>query len=407
MRAAVLATGSELLHGQVRDDNGAFIASRLFRTDIELCEIRFTGDRGDDIRRALEELAARHGAVFVTGGLGPTEDDITCAAVCALMNLRTEVHEASRARMIEFFALRGMTPNDGDMKMVTVPEGARVFPNETGLACGFAVMRNGCAIIAMPGVPREMNRMFDAHVMPYLAEALGAKPRRHLVFRTVVLRESEVNLRVKSLGLPLDAMEWGICTAPGVNEVTFAESPGRPFPGDDITAAMKGAFGGSLLERGSPGEEVVFLLGERGRTLAIAESCTGGMTAALVTAVPGASRVFLGGVTAYSNESKARLLGVSESTLERFGAVSEETAREMAEGACRSFGAHAGVSITGIAGPGGGSDGKPVGTVCFGLSTPGATMARREFIPGDRERVRAFSAVIALNMVRTYLLENR
>lgn len=405
MRAAVLATGSELLHGQVRDANGAFIASRLFRTDLELDEMRFTGDRGDDIRRALKELTARRGAVFVTGGLGPTEDDITCDAVCALMNLRTEVHEASRGRMIDFFALRGMTPNDGDMKMVTVPEGARVFPNDIGLACGFAVTRNGCAIIAMPGVPREMNRMFDAHVVPYLTGDLGVKTRRHLVFRAVAIRESEVNLRVKSLGLPLDGMEWGICTAPGLNEVTFAESPGLPFPADDISAAMNGAFGGSLLERGSLEEEVVFLLGERGRTLAIAESCTGGMAAALVTAVPGASNVFLGGVTAYSNESKARLLGVAGATLERYGAVSEETAREMAEGARRAFGAGIGVSITGIAGPGGGSDDKPVGTVCFGLATPDATVARREFIPGDRERVRAFSAVIALNMVRTHLQE--
>jgi nicotinamide-nucleotide amidase len=405
VRAAVLATGSELLHGQVRDANGAFIASRLFRTDLELDEMRFTGDRGDDIRRALKELTARRGAVFVTGGLGPTEDDITCDAVCALMNLRTEVHEASRGRMIDFFALRGMTPNDGDMKMVTVPEGARVFPNDIGLACGFAVTRNGCAIIAMPGVPREMNRMFDAHVVPYLTGDLGVKTRRHLVFRAVAIRESEVNLRVKSLGLPLDGMEWGICTAPGLNEVTFAESPGLPFPADDISAAMNGAFGGSLLERGSLEEEVVFLLGERGRTLAIAESCTGGMAAALVTAVPGASNVFLGGVTAYSNESKARLLGVAGATLERYGAVSEETAREMAEGARRAFGAGIGVSITGIAGPGGGSDDKPVGTVCFGLATPDATVARREFIPGDRERVRAFSAVIALNMVRTHLQE--
>ncbi len=198
-------------------------------------------------------------------------------------------------------------------------------------------------------------------------------------------------------------MEWGICTSPGVNEITFAGKEDRPFAEDDIIAAMKGEFGGALLQRGSLEEDVVALLDGRGLTLALAESCTGGMVAARVTGTPGASRVFTGGVTAYANEAKARLLGVSESTLEKFGAVSEETAREMAEGARRALGANFGVSVTGIAGPGGGSGEKPVGTVCFGLASPEGVTSRREFIPGDRARVRDFSAAFALNMLRIYL----
>jgi len=403
VRAALVATGSELLHGSVRDTNAAFIGSRLFRTDLELAETRFTGDREDDIRRAIGETAAVYDAVFVTGGLGPTEDDITCAAICAVAGLGTEIHAPSKERMMRFFAARGVSPNAGDMKMVTVPSGAAVFPNEVGLACGFAVHHGERTILALPGVPREMERMFDAHVLPYLMKELGARERRHLVFRVAAVREAEVDRRVKSLALPLDEMEWGICTSPGVNEITFAGKEDRPFAEDDIIAAMKGEFGGALLQRGSLEEDVVALLDGRGLTLALAESCTGGMVAARVTGVPGASRVFTGGVTAYANEAKARLLGVSESTLEKFGAVSEETAREMAEGARLALGANFGVSVTGIAGPGGGSGEKPVGTVCFGLASPEGVTSRREFIPGDRARVRDFSAAFALNMLRIYL----
>lgn len=407
MRAALVSTGSELLHGQVRDSNGAFIGSRLFRTDLDLAETRFTGDRVDDIRRALEETVARHDAVIITGGLGPTEDDLTCAIVRGMTGLGGEVHEPSRARMIEFFSRRGVSPAAGDMKMVTVPAGAVVLPNELGLACGFAVRWKGRAVIALPGVPREMERMFDAHVMPYLRNELGVGPRRHLVFRTVVIREAEVDRRVMSMGFPLDDLEWGICTSPGVNEVTFAEKPGRPFAEDDISAAMKKMFGDSLLERGSLEEDVVSLLGERGLMLAVAESCTGGLVAARVTDVPGASLVFMGGVTAYSDGVKSRLIGVSEATLDRYGAVSEETAREMAEGARQALGSDVAVSVTGIAGPGGGSAEKPVGTVCFGLAAKSGIRSWREFMPGDRGRIRAFSAAFALNIVRIYLTEKR
>ncbi|MBP7584908.1 MAG: CinA family nicotinamide mononucleotide deamidase-related protein [Spirochaetes bacterium] len=403
MRAALVATGSELLHGSVRDTNAAFIGSRLFRTDLELAETRFTGDREDDIRRAIEETADRYDVVFVTGGLGPTEDDITCAAICAVSGLGTEIHAPSKERMMRFFAARGVSPNAGDMKMVTVPAGAAAFPNEVGLACGFAVRRKESTILALPGVPREMERMFDAHVLPYLMKELGARERCHLVFRVAAVREAEVDRRVKSLALPLGELEWGICTSPGVNEVTFAEKKGRPFAEGDIAAAMKGEFGDALLERGSLEEDVVFLLEGRGLTLALAESCTGGMVAARVTDVPGASRVFTGGVTAYANEVKAGLLGVSVATLEKFGAVSEETAREMAEGARQIMRAGIGVSVTGIAGPGGGSVEKPVGTVCFGLASPKGVVSRKEFFPGDRARVRDFSAAFALNMLRTYL----
>jgi nicotinamide-nucleotide amidase len=303
-----------------------------------------------------------------------------------------------------YFALRGQEPPKGVWKMARVPRGARVFMNEIGMACGFAAKLDKSVIISMPGVPREMKRMFDKGVLPFLREELGVKDRTALLFRTALIREGEVDEKIKSSGLPLGEMEWGICSGSGVNDISFSELPGKPFDAPAIGRAMKEIFAESLLDGASLEEDVVRLLAERGMTIALAESCTGGMIAVRITDVPGASKVFPGSVVAYSNEAKVKLLGVSASTLERYGAVSEETAIEMADGARNAFRADIGVSVTGIAGPAGGSAEKPAGTVCFGFAWPGKTVSKREFFPGDRERVRLFSTAYALNRVRMRLL---
>lgn len=295
MHACVIATGSELLRGRVRDENGALIAAGLFRLDMELGEMRFVGDRVADIRSALDETAARYEVLFITGGLGPTEDDLTCGILCDLAGVGTEIHGPSLDRMNDFFSKRGMEPRPGDMKMVTVPIGSRVFPNEVGMACGFAMPFRSSRVIALPGPPRELKRMWEAHVLPWLREGLGVKEKMFLTFRTLLLREAEADERVKSLELGKSGLEWGICTAPGINEITVTSTGGANFDESALRSSMRRLFGESLLDGESLEEEVVALLAGRGLTLSLAESCTGGMIGARITDVPGSSRVFRGG----------------------------------------------------------------------------------------------------------------
>jgi nicotinamide-nucleotide amidase len=403
MNACAIITGSELLHGQIVDQNGPFLSSRLFPSAIEMKEILVVGDCSEIIRKTIEETIARFDIVFITGGLGPTDDDLTCRIVCDLFGLDMDVDDASKEKMEAVFAMRGLSPGPGDIKMVSVPHGAHVFPNDVGLACGFALKKNGCIVIALPGVPREMVSMFDHQVWPYLVHAIGIEERKHFVMRTSLMRESEVNARVRSL---LEGMnvEWGICAKYGICEITFVEKKDRAFPENSIQNAMQAEFGKNLLEGDLIEEDVLMLLERKGLTLACAESCTGGLISKRLTDIPGASKVFMGTVVAYSNEAKMRLLGVSPQTLHAFGAVSEQTAGEMAAGALDALHAHVAISTTGIAGPGGGTEEKPVGTVCFGLAGLGEVKTRKEFIPGDRERIRNFSAVYALNMIRKFLL---
>lgn len=403
MNACAIITGSELLHGQIADQNGPFLASRLFASEIDLKEMHLVGDCRDAIRRRLEDAVARYGIVFVTGGLGPTDDDLTCGVVCDVFGLEMDVDEASREKIEAVFALRGLAPGPGDIKMVSIPKGAYVFPNDVGLACGFALRIGDCAIVVMPGVLREMETMFDHYVWPYLKNVIGVRERKNFVMRTVLVRESEVNARVRAMVEDL-RVEWGICAKYGICEITFLEKECGTFPEQTIRERMAKEFGKRILLRGSIEEDVLVLLEEKGLTLSCAESCTGGLISSRLTGVPGVSKVFLGTVVAYSNEAKIRLLGVVPATLEAFGAVSEQTAGEMAEGARRALSADVAMSTTGIAGPAGGSAEKPVGMVCFGLAHIDQVTTRKDFFPGDRERVRNFSAVYAFNMLRTFLL---
>lgn len=404
---AVLSTGNEIIQGNVTDTNGRFIASCLFRTDLRLLRIVTVGDDPGELSEGITHCSEKADCVIITGGLGPTEDDYTLETLCGITGRAAVVYEEGAARMEAFFAAMGMTPNPGDVKMVSIPEGAAVFENTTGLAAGYSLTHNGTLIVAMPGVPREMEPMFENAVLPFLIREYGVTVKRHLTYRSVMLRESEVNTRVKGLGLPFGDFEWGICTTPGMNTVTFVEKSGRNFPETMIDDEVRNVLGKSLIQKDVLEQEVVALLGSGNMTIAAAESCSGGLVAVRITDVPGASEVFSGGVVAYSNEAKKGILGVGAVTLEQHGAVSEETAAEMAEGVRRLFGADIGIATTGIAGPGGGTAEKPVGTVCFGFSASGGTETFTRNIPGDRERVRRFTSQIILNKVRLFCMGNK
>jgi nicotinamide-nucleotide amidase len=402
--AVIISTGSELMYGRVRDDNAHFLSGKLFERGFRVCRHIAVGDDREDIGRAAEESIAHADLVLLTGGLGPTNDDLTTETLASLYGLTVEIHEPSRRRMDEFFAAMNRSAIGGDIKMVSVPRNATVFPNDIGLAAGYALELDGTILIVMPGVPREMRMMFDAHVTPFLANRFGSADRGFLALRVVMMREAEVDAAIRSLGAVAGKVEWGITTRPGINTLTFLQKQGQPFDGSALNAAVRGVLGDNMLANSSTSmeDEVVALLIEKNLTLASAESCTGGMVATLVTNVAGSSKVFLGGVVAYGNAMKTDLLGVPGELIDSDGAVSEAVAASMARGARARFRADIAVSITGIAGPGGGTETKPVGTVWFGFATSSGTRTFSSLIMGDRERVRTLASMQALNTIRKY-----
>lgn len=408
LRAAILSTGNELIYGRTADTNAAFLSEKLFAAGFRVAMHMAVGDSIDDLDFALGECESRADIVILTGGLGPTDDDCTLEAIQRRYGLDDVIDKTGRKHMEAFFASMGRTAMPGDLKMVTVPRGAAVFPNDRGLAMGYALEVNKKIIIAMPGVPSEMEYMFEHRVMPYLRRISPAGPRESVVIRVAMMREAEVNLLVKGMRIPPDAMDWGITTRPGLNTVMFVAREGASFPAQRILEEAGKTFGSSLLRRDAPGieDELQALLLERNMTIAFAESCTGGMVAKCLTDIPGSSKVFLGGVVAYDNGAKEKLLAVPHETLSARGAVSEEVALSMAMGARERFGSSIALSTTGVAGPGGGTEQKPVGMVCFGFAFPDGTQTETRSMAGDRARIRIFAAQYALDRVRLYLREH-
>ncbi len=403
---ATISTGTELLTGRVVDTNGAFISGRLISTSLEIMGHSVVGDDAAELERAVRDALSRVDIVIVTGGLGPTDDDITVESLSRIFGTGVVRVADAEKKMNAFFSSLGMSPSEKDLKMIEVPEGALVIPNDAGLAPGFLIETGGKWIIAMPGVPREMSCMFDARVLPLLLEKAGTEPRRNLVFRILGMRESDINARVQAMDFPRDAIDWGVTAGGGVTSLCLIQKhPAAPFDERALTGRVNELFGGRLLSPGfdSQEEEVLSLLAMSALTLAIAESCTGGLISKRITDVPGASKSFAGSVVAYSNAVKTSILGVDAGVIERFGAVSEETARGMAGGVRKALSADIGISTTGIAGPDGGSPEKPVGTVCFGYADASNTFSFTRTFAGDRKQVRSFAALFALELLRSRL----
>lgn len=406
---SVVSTGNELLYGKTADTNSGHICALLFPLDLRVVTIMAVGDDIDSIVRAVRQCLEISDLVIMTGGLGPTDDDNTIAALRRIFNFSIVTHDASRARMDRFFSKIGMPMSRGDLKMTEVPSTARVIENMTGLAPGFILREEGKTVIALPGVPREMSDMMTRDVMPFLTGESGILSRRSMAFRVFGMKESDINAAIVSMKPEARGLEWGITAKEGVATITMVQTSGRDFDEASIDAEVRGLFGGRLLDGPGEGpEEVVLgLLRELKLTLSCAESCTGGLIAKRLTDIAGASDVFAGSVIAYGNDVKVRLLHVAVGTLESKGAVSGETAAEMAAGVRAALSTDIGLSVTGIAGPGGGSDAKPVGTVWFGLAYAGGVRTFTKTIPGDRERVRIFSSLVALEMLREFLKEQK
>ena len=410
MRVEVINTGTELLLGNVLNTHLKFFAEALFPLGLRIGR-QVTVPDGDLIREALVEASARAEIVLITGGLGPTTDDVTREIVAEQLGLEL-VHDDEIMRAIEArFARRTMQMSPRNARQAQRPREATVLWNHHGTAPGlyFPPQAKGADamwphIFLLPGPPRELKPMFNESVLPILEKLLPARPAFALrSYRIVGMGESGVEELVGEALLAL-GLEVGYCARPGEVDVRLIGGPEGLARAEEIVV---GKLGGHIVSR--DGEElekvVVDLLTARGETLAIAESCTGGFVAHRVTNVPGASAVFMQGFVTYANEAKTRALGVDAALIRAHGAVSAEVAAAMAEGARAAAGVDHALATTGIAGPGGGSETKPVGTVFIALATKlGQTVVERHRYQHERETFKNLTAQTALDLLRRRLV---
>lgn len=418
MRAAILAIGNEIVSGLVPDTNSGFLAERLLAAGVEPVATFAVPDDDVAIHRALERALEDAEVVISTGGLGPTDDDITTEVVARLTGRELTLDEGSLAAIEARFRARGMTMSSNNYKQALFPDGSTVIPNPAGTAPGLICqVGRGSAVrhvVCLPGVPAEMRRMAVETVIPWLEGFAPSRRFASRVFSTVGITESQLGELLGGVVAPQEAHLAFRAAFPRVQaSLTISGSGEDPLEErlDSLELRVRERLGQHLYAVGDLGmEEVVGeLLQARGLTLALAESCTGGLIGHRITSVPGSSAYFLLGVVTYSNEAKERQLGVRHATLQRFGAVSPETAAEMAEGARRAARASVGLATTGIAGPGGATEGKPVGTVCIGLARKDGALWSHRYDLGDRGRdwIKEMTAQLALDRLRIHLLGER
>jgi nicotinamide-nucleotide amidase len=406
MTAAVLSIGTELTRGELINTNAAWLAEQLTGLGFDVLEHVTVDDDCARIAGVLERLCGQVQVIVSTGGLGPTTDDLTAQAVASALGVPLERDPVALETIRQRYAARRREMPETNAKQADFPAGATVVPNPIGTAPGFEVRLRGTRCIFLPGVPQEMQALFQRSLAPSLAK-LAPRTTHQAHLRTFGLTESEVAQRLAGLEEAQAGLTLGYRASFPEIEVKVhvraadeaeAESRVRAVV-DEVRERLGEAVYG---ERDDTYPGVVGkALRNRGLTLAIAESCTGGLVGALLTSVPGSSDYVLFDAVTYANSAKAKVLGVTPETLRAYGAVSAETAAAMAEGALRVGGADLAVSVTGIAGPGGGSDEKPVGTVYLALAQKdAATVTKYVQLPGDRERIRMLTAYLALRMVR-------
>ncbi len=408
VKIEVINTGTELLLGDTLNTHGAWFGRELFKLGLRISRQTTVPD-GDAIRDSLQEALGRADAVIVTGGLGPTSDDLTREITAEVLGLEMITDEAALRSLEGFFAVRGKPMADANRKQALCPVGADVLPNPNGTAPGIYVPprlngRSNCAVFLLPGPPRELYPMYRAEVVPRLRALAGVEaPHDALVLKFTGVGESDFHDGIDALLAAVPGLEYGYCARIGeVDLRLIGDSPaleeGREIALERFAPFLISDDGASLEE------SVVRLFKQRGMKFAIAESCTGGLISNRITNVPGASDVFTHGFVTYANEAKSGMLGVSPRDLETHGAVSEAVARAMAEGALRASGAGVAVAVTGIAGPGGGTEEKPVGTAWIAVAVKGgATDALRVFHPRNRKDFKLAVSQGALDAVRRRL----
>lgn len=409
MVAEILCVGTELLLGQVLNTDAQFLSRQLSEMGIELFRIETVGDNPARVRESVRAALERCDLLITTGGLGPTEDDLTKEMVAEELGLDMVEDAASMARLNEMYAAWGRKMAENNIKQAWFPRGAHILKNARGTAPGCAVEVNGKIVIVLPGPPYELTHMFTEEAVPYLRDKLGYKIESRFI-RTIGIGESDLEMSLRDM---IDAQtNVTIATYCSIGEAqvrltvkcTVDDDAAKYLdPVENEIRARIGKYIYAVGETDMP-HVVVDMLKRAGKTVALAESCTGGKIADWLVDVPGASEVLVEGHVTYASISKERTLGVKHDTLEKYSAVSEQTAREMVEGLKKLSGADYCLSVTGLAGPGGGTPDIPVGTVYIGLETPRGTSVRKFNFTGDRYRVRWFAALRALNMLREALV---
>lgn len=409
MHGEIIATGTELINGRVGDINARYAAARLHEAGLTVQRITILGDRAPLVQEALAQGVHRSRFIIITGGLGPTDDDITVAAAAQALKLRLYQDEALLARIRRCLRERQIPWDERYARLALIPQGAVVL-DPGGMACGFALQHGGVRLFFLPGVPREMRLLFDAFVLPGLVawasngECLAQRTLRLFGISETRLQEVISTLADFQQGVTVGYYphfpENHLClTVRGRDSASLAATLDR------LTACLAQEVGDALLGPAeAPLEELVGqLLREQGLTLAVAESCSGGLICHRITNVPGSSDYFLGGLVTYSNQAKMDLLRVPAEVLAQRGAVSADTAQAMARGVRELFGAAVGIAATGIAGPGGGTPEKPVGTVYLGMATPRGEEVRHHLFHGSREEIKMLTAQTALDCLRREL----
>jgi len=399
----VILVGDELLRGERNDAHLAYIARALSGIGVRVDAAHVVGDDVGRIAALVGDRLAHTRALLVTGGLGPTEDDITREGVADAAGMPLAFREDEWAGIEAFFVARGRTPTEANRRQAYFPGGADVIPNTRGTAPGFTLTVGETAVFVLPGPPPELRPMLDAFVVPRLALAFGRAALRVETFRTIGIGESQLVEMLGDTAFQLSA--YSVSWLPHVSGVDVVLTARRDASADQLDAEsarlserMQAELGTRFYEHGT--RPIAKVIGENlkthGETVAVAESLTGGSIARLMTAHPGASEYFLASAVAYANASKTELLGVRADTITAFGAVSEETCTEMAHGIRRRAGATWGIATTGIAGPDGGTPHKPVGLTFIGVAWDGGSQVRRVMYAGERDVIRDRAAHGAL-----------
>lgn len=404
---SILATGSELLDGRVLDTNSNFVARELAELGLKLRRVLLVDDDREELVAGLRSLGSVSQLIITSGGLGPTTDDLTREIVSSFFGVGlTEAPEARR-HLEEFYSKRGRALDPSNLSQALLPVGSTMIHNELGSAPGFVISKDGGPIVcALSGVPREFKKMFFDTVLPIIKQRAGSlTPLQRVSFKTFGLPESIVGKIVSGCALPPEVVVSYRAAFPEVHVVLKASAA---FDLSESAAKVEAALGREQIFTRDQSESFVEALQraliERHVTVATAESCTGGLIAEMLTRTPGSSEVLVGGVVSYNNSIKERVLHVPAETLRTRGAVSDETVRVMAREVRAMMGTTYGIAVSGIAGPGGGTDEKPVGTFFVGVCGPTGSVERRCLYVSERHNIRAYAAYVALDILRRQLL---
>ena len=410
MKAEIISIGDEIMYGHTIDSNSAYISQKLADLGIEVVYQTSVGDEVSRIVEAINQAKQRVNLLITTGGLGPTHDDVTMKGIIKAFKKNLVFHPEILEKIKQRYEKRGIKMPQINQNQALIPQGAKYFDNAVGSAPGILVQEDKVVFIALPGVPREMKYLLDEQVVPYLQSQKIAGKIVHKKIRTTGIVESALYEKVDDL--IKQTKEVKIAFLPGYQGVDIRLTA-TPKAGKAAEGAV-GQIEKKILDRvgefvyttdsESPEELVGRLLKEKKMKLAVAESCTGGLLASKLTSIPGSSDYFDRGVITYSNQAKTQILGVPEEIINKFGAVSPQVAEAMAKGIVKTSGADLGIAVTGIAGPGGGSEEKPVGLVYIGLGNRTKAWVEKFLFGQDRLIIRERTVYAALNIIRLHLL---